>query len=117
VSIAANVLHAMSEPAAPAAAVAGAAVWPVFLLIAVEILSRVQWGQHWGQRWAGLIGAAAVAIVAAIESYMHMRGLLLSWGETPFLATIGPLAVDGLMVLAGMALLAIGDTSDQEVTR
>lgn len=117
VSIAANVLHAL-EPGAPKAAVVGSAIWPVLLLIAVEILSRVSWGSHRGQRWAGLAGAAAVAIVAAIASYQHMRGLLLSWGEGAFLASIGPLAVDGLMVLAGMALMVTGrDTGDQEVTR
>lgn len=117
VSIAANVLHAL-EPGVPRAAVVGSAIWPVLLLIAVEILSRVSWGSHRGQRWAGLAGAAAVAIVAAIASYQHMRGLLLSWGEGAFLASIGPLAVDGLMVLAGMALMVTGrENEHQEVTR
>lgn len=117
VSIAANVLHAL-QPAAPAAAVVGSAVWPVLLLIAVEVLSRVDWGTHRGQRVAGLAGAGVVAIVAAIASYQHMRGLLLGWGEPPFLAAIEPIAVDGLMVLCGMALLVAGrHTGDQEVTR
>lgn len=117
VSIAANVLHAL-QPAAPAAAVIGSAVWPVLLLIAVEVLSRVDWGTHRGQRIAGLAGAGVVAIVAAIASYQHMRGLLLGWGEPPFLAAIEPIAVDGLMVLCGMALLVAGrHTGDQEVTR
>lgn len=117
VSIAANVLHAL-QPAAPAAAVIGSAVWPVLLLIAVEVLSRVDWGEHRGQRIAGLTGAGVVAIVAAIASYQHMRGLLLGWGEPPFLAAIEPIAVDGLMVLCGMALLVAGrHTGSQEVTR
>lgn len=117
VSIAANVLHAL-QPSAPAAAVIGSAVWPVLLLIAVEVLSRVEWGRHRGQRFAGLSGAGVVAIVAAIASYQHMRGLLLGWGEPPFLAAIEPIAVDGLMVLCGMALLVAGrDNGDQEVAR
>lgn len=117
VSIAANVLHAL-QPAAPAAAVVGSAVWPVLLLIAVEVLSRVDWGEHRGQRIAGLTGAGVVAVVAAIASYQHMRGLLLGWGEPPFLAAIEPIAVDGLMVLCGMALLVAGrHTGSQEVTR
>lgn len=115
VSIAANVLHALS-PAAPAAAVIGSAVWPVLLLIAVEVLSRVEWGQHRGQRFAGLAGAGVVAVVAAVASYQHMRGLLLGWGEPVFLAAIEPIAVDGLMVLCGMALLVAGrDNGSQEV--
>lgn len=117
VSIAANVLHALT-PAAPAAAVIGSAVWPVLLLIAVEVLSRIDWGEHRGQRVAGLAGAGVVAIVAAIASYQHMRGLLLGWGEPAFLAAIEPIAVDGLMVLCGMALLVAGrQTGHEEVTR
>jgi hypothetical protein len=33
-------------------------------------------------------------------SYRHMAGLLASWGEDTLSAYLGPLAVDGLMILA-----------------
>jgi len=114
-SIAANVAHSfLPPPDAPVSwepepgAVVGAIVWPVFLFVAVEILARVVWphGWSWGfVRWAGLL---PVAGVAAFVSYRHMSGLLAHYGEEPVVYYIGPLAVDGLMIMATAALMAGG---------
>ncbi len=109
-SIAANVLHAM-ESTWTYPELVGAAFWPTALLISVEVLTRVAWphGWQWGiTRFAGVV---IVAVVAAALSYLHMRSLLLSWGEGPFQATIGPAAVDGLMLISATALLAISRTA------
>src|SRR5919201_1799715 len=113
VSVAANVAHSLIPPqGAPAGwhaehgAVAGAVVWPVFLLVAVEILARTTWptGRRWWLlRFGGLL---PVAGVAAFVSYTHLSGLLAHYGEQPIVHTLGPLAVDGLMVMATGALLA-----------
>ena len=113
VSIAANVAHSFIPPTdAPVGwspeigAVVGAIVWPVFLFIAVEILARVKWpaGFWWGaMRFGGLL---PVASVAAFVSYKHLSGLLAHYGEQTIVSTIGPLAVDGLMVMATGAILA-----------
>jgi hypothetical protein len=115
VSIAANVAHSFIPPhGAPDTwrpefgAVVGAIVWPCFLFIAVEILARVAWpaGLVWHfVRWAGLL---PVAVVAALVSYRHLSGLLAHYGEEPIVYHLGPLAVDGLMVMATGALLATG---------
>jgi uncharacterized protein DUF2637 len=112
-SIAANVAHSFIPPAtAPIGwapepgAVIGAIIWPVFLFIAVEILARTAWphGRIWHLvRWAGLL---PVAVVAALVSYRHMSGLLAHYGEEDLVVWLGPLAVDGLMVMATGALLA-----------
>ncbi len=113
VSIAANVAHSFIPPATAAAswspepgAVVGAIVWPVFLFVAVEILARIVWPA--GRRWAVLRlgGLVPVAGVAAFVSYRHLSGLLAFYGEDSLTATLGPLAVDGLMVMATGALLA-----------
>jgi hypothetical protein len=122
VSIAANVAHSFIPPhGAPATwtpeggAVVGAVVWPVFLFIAVEILARVAWpyGLVWHfVRWAGLL---PVAVVAALVSYRHLSGLLAHYGEEPIVYHLGPLAVDGLMVMATGALLATGRHHTTEV--
>ena len=80
----------------------------MFLFVAVEILARVVWphGWSWGfVRWAGLL---PVAGVAAFVSYRHMSGLLAHYGEEPVVYYIGPLAVDGLMIMATAALMAGG---------
>src|SRR3954470_7619153 len=115
VSIAANVGHSFIPPANAVAdwapesgAVVGAIVWPVFLFVAVEILARVAWphGLTWQLlRWAGMVPVAAVA---ALVSYRHLSGLLGFYGEEPIVCVLGPLAVDGLMVMATGAILATG---------
>ncbi len=113
VSVAANVAHSFIVPAgAPQGwhpepgAVVGAMAWPFFLFVAVEILARYAFPQ--GFWWAVLrfCGLIPVALVAAFVSYRHLSGLLTHYGEDPLVSLVGPLAVDGLMVMATGALLA-----------
>lgn len=113
VSIAANIAHSYVPPkGAPtdwsphAGAVVGAVFWPVALFVAVEIFARTRWGAEakWTTlRWLGLL---PVALVAAVVSYRHLSGLLAFYGEDGLTVVIGPLAVDGLMVMATGALIA-----------
>lgn len=117
VSIAANVAHTYVPPKGLPAwlhyrpqfgAVVGAVFWPLALFIVIETLARVAWPK--GGRWVLLrfAGLAPVAVVAAIVSYRHLSGLLAYYGEDSITRTIGPLAVDGLMVMATGALIATG---------
>lgn len=117
-SIAANVLHAWlpagHEPAGWSPGIApqvGAAVWPIGLMLAVEALSRIHWpkGLAWGVARFG--GAGAVAVGSAVISYGHLRDVLVAWQYGPMAAAVGPLVLDGLMVVCGFALLAISRTS------
>lgn len=113
-SIAANTAHTFVPPAGSGStwgpsmgAVVAGAFWPVALLLAVETLSRVRWAPgrtYWAARY---LGTGAVSAVAAIMSYRHMAALLAWYGEDSFSAHLGPLAVDGLMVVAGFALLGL----------
>jgi hypothetical protein len=48
--------------------------------------------------------------VAALVSYRHLSGLLAFYGEEPVVCVLGPLAVDGLMVMATAAILATSPT-------
>ncbi|MDG4815175.1 DUF2637 domain-containing protein [Micromonospora sp. WMMD956] len=120
VSIAANVAHTyLPKPpdGAPAGwapapgwspsplAVALSVFWPVALFVAVEILTRIPWGEGVSSVVARVAGVLPVAVVAAVVSYRHLSGLLEHFGEDPLTIAIGPLAVDGLMVMASAALL------------
>jgi hypothetical protein len=108
-SIAANVAHARPE-LGPRLASAFA---PVALLLTVEIMSRVPWpaGSWWKLgRW---VGTGTVALVAAVTSYRHMSALLAAYGEDQLTAIIQPACVDGLMVVASLALLALGHTTTE----
>ena len=113
VSIAANVAHSYVPPARAAAGwhppigdVVGAVFWPVALFVAIEILARTAWPR--ATRWVVVrfAGLLPVAVVAAIVSYGHLSGLLAHYGESTLTSHLGPLAVDGLMVMASSALMA-----------
>ncbi len=113
VSIAANVTHTYVPPAGTAAdwhparmAIVFAFCWPVFLFVAIEILARTPWPRAWNWMLLRWLGLTPVALVAAFVSYRHLSGLLLHYGEEPLAAYTGPLAVDGLMVMATGALIA-----------
>ena len=113
-SIAANVAHSFVPPVnAPTGwhpqygAIAVSMAWPIFLFVVVETLIRVQWPRGWSYhllRWCGLL---PVAIVAAFVSYRHQSGLLSHYGEERIVAVLGPLAIDGMMIMAAGALYAI----------
>ena len=100
-----------------AGAVVGAVFWPVALLVAIEVLARVAWPP--AVRWAVVRfgGLGPVAVVAAVVSYRHLSGLLAFYGEDPITATVGPLAVDGLMVMATGALLATSTATTTTTVR
>lgn len=113
VSIGANTAHSYVPPVGapsawrpPVGAVVGAVFWPVALFVAIEILARTLWpdGAWWILvRFAGLL---PVAVVAAIVSYNHLSALLGHYGEDRLTTVIGPLAVDGLMVMSSAAVIA-----------
>jgi len=113
VSVAANIAHSFVPPAgAPPGwrpmqgAVLSAVFWPVALFVAIEILSRTTWPAGIAWRIVRLGGLLPVAVVAAVVSYRHLSGLIRYYGEDGLTATVGPLAVDGLMIVASAALLA-----------
>jgi hypothetical protein len=113
-SVAANVLHAWlpadERPAEWAPGIApqvGSAVWPVGLLLSVEVLSRVSWAPGFWWALARYGGAGTVAVGSAVISYGHVREVLLAWNYGPLGAAVGPLVLDGLMVVSGFALLTM----------
>jgi len=104
ISIAANFAHATAHKGAPSWAPYLSASWPLLLFLALEILTRVQWSGR--GVWVARAGVAVVAVVAASLSYSHLRDLLIHQaGEAVWAATIGPLAIDGIMAISAAALL------------
>lgn len=112
-SVGANILHTLTVIGSGGGSVPqviGAAFWPVALVVAIEVMARVRWPRSIGYALLRFAGVGAVAVVAAIVSYRHMSGLLLHWGEDPLSAHLGPIAVDGLVTVGALALLAIHKT-------
>ncbi len=56
------------------------------------------------RRFASLSGTVAVTVIAAVASYDHMRTVALDAGQSPFLAALLPLSVDGMVLVATLAL-------------
>lgn len=105
-SLAANVLSVTQRAgtdAPDAAALVGAAFWPLALLITSELLLR--------SRPAGTlmdavsaVAVGAVALGAGWISWTHTHALLVSWGESAVGAALGASAVDGLLVASAQVL-------------
>lgn len=122
VSVAANIAHSFIAPeGAPdnwkpePGAVVSSIVWPLFLFIAIEILARTPWPTGWGWNVLRWVGLPPVALVAAFVSYRHLSGLLDHYNEETLVVWFGPLAVDGLMLMATTALLATKHTRSTEL--
>lgn len=92
-------------------AIIASAFWPVALLISIEVISRVAWPS--GKRWQFVRygGLSVVAAIAAVISYIHLYGVLMAYHESRLSASLGPLAVDGLMAVSSGALLALAPRS------
>lgn len=58
-----------------------------------------------GTRTARNISAAVVAGIAAWSSYRHMVHVALNVGEQPSIAWVLPLSVDGMLVVASIAMV------------
>ncbi|MFJ9365314.1 DUF2637 domain-containing protein [Nocardia sp. NPDC101769] len=118
-SVATNVLHTflptVHMPTGLALVIAarvGAAIWPIGLLLSVEVLSRVAWRRGPGWALARFGGAGTVALGSAVISYSHVRDVLLAWGYGHPAAEFGPLTLDGLMVVCGFALLSLTPSTE-----
>jgi hypothetical protein len=112
VSVAFNVMDSFIPPVgAPAGWTPGlwvivfAATWPLALIGSVELLARLGWSDTIFAKIVRYGVMSAVAVFAAVISYQHIREVLLSWRYNELSANVGPLVIDGLMILAGYAMV------------
>jgi uncharacterized protein DUF2637 len=87
---------------------------PIGLLLSVEVLSRVRWPRARLWTLARYGGTGTVALGSATISYGHLHDVLRAWQYNPLAAAVGPLVLDGLMVISGFALLAISHAKSAE---
>lgn len=104
-SLAANVAH--TNPTTGARFVAGWA--PLALLLTIEVMMRVPAPRSRVLTVLRYGSTVAVAGVAAVASFRHMRGLATTYGEDTLTANTLPLSVDGLIVVASIALITLAD--------
>jgi len=106
ISVVGNVTHAVlaTSDISLWLRVPGAVIWPVLAFLGIEIIVRVIWKRTTSHRFARLMVLWPI-VPAAITSYEHLHALLLLMGERPFIAMIGPGAIDGAMVGCTLVLL------------
>ncbi|MFG3710090.1 hypothetical protein [Micromonospora sp. NPDC047730] len=112
-SLAANVRHTYLPPeGAPvdwtpgADALAAAVFWPIALFVGLEVMARSNFAAGWRGVALRALGVGPVTLVAGIASYLHLSGLLRHLGEVDAIVYLGPLGVDGLMLMCSAMLTA-----------
>ncbi|MGL4745025.1 MAG: hypothetical protein ACRCYX_12505 [Dermatophilaceae bacterium] len=116
-TIAAQVAHVYVVDVRPSVgAVVASVAWPVLTLAALELMLRVPWPSGLPWQATRLGGVGGVGLLAAVASYTHVSGLLIHYGEGPVVAYAGPIAIDGLLLMAAVALIACGRADTQTTT-
>lgn len=57
-------------------------------------------------RWVAIAGSAPVVAVAAFASYTHIAELAHRHGQSATISAMMPLGIDGLMIVAAVAMIA-----------
>src|SRR5262245_22855078 len=83
-----------------------AAGWPILVLLAIEMFVSPRWSprplfQIW--RW---VGCLAVGGMAMVVSWTHLHDLMASRGQLAIVAILGPLAIDGMAIMATGLILS-----------
>ena len=110
--------------------------WPALVVLMVEMFVSARWtGQGMAMqilRWTGCLSIGAMAMRV---SWVHLNDLMLSRGQAADVATLGPLAIDALAIMAtalilsgrgqplvsgtpslGQAMSKLGDAMDTAIT-
>lgn len=83
-----------------------AAAWPILVILAIEMFVSPRWSpkpmfQVW--RW---VGCLAVGGMAMVVSWTHLHDLMSARGQLVVVAVLGPLAIDGMAIMATGLILS-----------
>lgn len=96
------------EPNAGPGAYVSGILWPVFLLVSIELLIHTPWRKGWADTATKGGVLILVAGVAAWISYWHGVHVLDFWGYDEIGKRVGPVVPDAAMALATLALQRVG---------
>jgi hypothetical protein len=85
---------------------------PIIILLGFEMSSRIPlWEGPWfhPRRWARPISMVGITAIGGWLSYWHQRSAFLRYSKEEQTAMLLPLAIDGLMIIASVAILDLGD--------
>jgi hypothetical protein len=83
-----------------------AAAWPLLVLLTIELFVSRRWSGQIGFQVLRWVGCLAIGSMAMMSSWVHLHDLLSVRGQIGFVATGGPLAIDGMAIMATGLLLS-----------
>lgn len=82
------------------------AFWPAAVLLAIEMFVSTLWPTTWRMQLVRWVGSLGIGFVAMYVSWHHLSDLMSSRGQDGLVSTLGPLAIDGLAVMATGLILS-----------
>lgn len=83
-----------------------AGFWPAAVLLVIEMFVSRLWPQRRGPQLIRWTASITFGFIAAFMSWIHLSDLLASRAQGVTVATLGPLAIDGLAIMATALILA-----------
>jgi len=83
-----------------------AGAWPILVLLTIELFVSQRWSPRRGFQVLRWIGCLAVGSMAMLSSWVHLHDLLANRGQLIAVAVGGPLAIDGMAIMATGLLLS-----------
>jgi hypothetical protein len=84
-----------------------AVAFPALVVLMVEVFVSSRWrGLSWPMQILRWLGTLSIGAVAMRVSWVHLNELMASRGQSADVATLGPLAIDFLAIMATALILA-----------
>lgn len=83
-----------------------AAAWPILVLVTIELFVSRLWATSRGYQALRWTGCLAIGTMAMLVSWVHLHDLLATRGQLTAVAIVGPLAIDGMAIMATGLILS-----------
>lgn len=83
-----------------------AGAWPILVILTIEMFVSRRWSPTAGFQLLRWFGCLAIGNLAMLVSWLHLHDLMASRGQLPLVAMAGPLAIDGMAIMATGLILS-----------
>jgi hypothetical protein len=83
-----------------------AGAWPILVILTIEMFVSRRWSPRLGFQVLRWFGCLAIGNLAMLVSWLHLHDLLASRGQLSLVAIAGPLAIDGMAIMATGLILS-----------
>lgn len=83
-----------------------AGAWPILVLLTIELFVSGRWSSRTGYQILRWFGCLSVGSMAMLVSWVHLHDLLATRGQLSLVSMAGPLAIDGMAIMATGLILS-----------